>query len=45
MLNNFYNEFDDIFSEQSQKENFRLYGTGLLIEVKRKNIQPEFSGN
>ena len=28
----------DIFTEQSQRTNFRLYGTGLLLEIKRKNI-------
>lgn len=35
----FYGKFDSIFSEASQKENFRLYSTGLLLEIKRKNIQ------
>jgi SRSO17 transposase len=31
-------KFDNIFSEPSQRENFRLYGTGLILEIKRKNI-------
>jgi len=39
MFEKFYQEFDDIFRESSQKENFRLYGTALLLEIKRKNIQ------
>jgi len=25
--------------KHSQKDNFRFYGTGLLLEIKRKNIQ------
>jgi hypothetical protein len=39
MFEKFYNNFDSIFRETSQRENFRLYGTGLLLEIKRKNIQ------
>jgi len=38
MFESFYKKFDDIFTEQSQRTNFRLYGTGLLLEIKRKNI-------
>ncbi len=38
MFENFYKKFDNIFSEPSQRLNFRLYGTGLLLEIKRKNI-------
>ena len=38
MFENFYKKFDNIFSEPSQRENFRLYGTGLMLEIKRKNI-------
>ena len=38
MFESFYKKFDDIFREQSQRKNFRLYGTGLLLEIKRKNI-------
>lgn len=38
MFDKFYGKFDNIFSETSQRENFRLYGTGLLLEIKRKNI-------
>jgi len=39
MVDKFFTKFDDIFTEQSQKDNFRFYGTGLLLEIKRKNIQ------
>ena len=39
MVDKFFTKFDDVFSEQSQKDNFRFYGTGLLLEIKRKNIQ------
>ena len=39
MLDKFYGKFDALFSQPSQKVNFRLYGTGLLLEIKRKNIQ------
>jgi len=39
MVDKFFTKFDNIFSEQSQKDNFRFYGTGLLLEIKRKNIQ------
>jgi len=35
----YFSKFDNIFKEQSQKDEFRLYGTGLLLEIKRKNIQ------
>jgi len=38
MLETFYRKFDNIFREPSQRENFRLYGNGLLLEIKRKNI-------
>ena len=38
MFETFYKKFDNIFNEPSQKENFRLYGTGLMLEIKRKNI-------
>jgi hypothetical protein len=38
MFETFYSKFDNIFSEPSQRLNFRLYGTGLLLEIKRKNI-------
>lgn len=38
-LEKFYSKFDSVFSEQSQRDEFRLYGTGLLLEIKRKNIQ------
>jgi len=36
MVDKFFTKFDDIFTEQSQKDNFRFYGTGLLLEIKRK---------
>ena len=39
MVDKFFTKFDGIFTEQSQKDNFRFYGTGLLLEIKRKNIQ------
>jgi len=38
MFESFYKKFDDIFREPSQRTNFRLYGTGLLLEIKRRNI-------
>jgi hypothetical protein len=38
MFESFYKKFDNIFSEPSQRVNFRLYGTGLMLEIKRKNI-------
>jgi len=38
MFERFYKKFDNIFSEPSQRVNFRLYGTGLMLEIKRKNI-------
>jgi hypothetical protein len=38
MLETFYKKFDNIFRESSQRENFRLYGNGLILEIKRKNI-------
>src|SRR4030042_693631 len=38
MLETFYRKFDNIFRESSQRENFRLYGNGLILEIKRKNI-------
>ena len=39
MLDKFYSKFDALFSQSSQTANFRWYGTGLLLEIKRKNIQ------
>ena len=30
MFEKFYEKFDSIFIETSQRENFRLYGTALL---------------
>lgn len=39
MFEKFYIKFDNIFNEPSQRENFRFYGIGLLLEIKRKNIQ------
>lgn len=39
MFERFYSKFDKIFREQTQRENFRLYGMGLVLEIKRKNIQ------
>lgn len=38
MFDSFYKKFDNIFSEPSQRVNFRLYATGLMLEIKRKNI-------
>jgi len=38
MFETFYKKFDGIFNETSQRENFRLYGSGLMLEIKRKNI-------
>jgi len=38
MFESFYKKFDNIFREPSQKLNFRFYGTGLMLEIKRKNI-------
>ena len=38
MFERFYKKFDNIFTEPSQRVNFRLYGTGLMLEIKRKNI-------
>ena len=39
MLEKFYQKFDTIFPQSAQRDNFRLYSTGLLLEIKRKNIQ------
>lgn len=36
----FFAQFDTIFSRPEPKHYFRLYGTVLLLEIKRKNIQP-----
>ena len=36
-LEKYFSKFDNIFKGQSQKDEFRLYGTALLLE--RKNIQ------
>ena len=38
MVDKFFTKFDNIFSEQSQKDNFRFYGTGLLLEIKENSI-------
>jgi len=38
-LEKYYSEFDNIFKEQFQRNGFGLYGTGLLLEIKQKNIQ------
>lgn len=35
----FFAKFDKIFDRTEQKKYFRHYGTGLLLEIKRKNIQ------
>jgi hypothetical protein len=38
MFEKFYKKFDHIFSESAQRYNFRLYCSGLMLEIKRKNI-------
>jgi DDE superfamily endonuclease len=38
-LEKFFRKFDDLFNRPNQKEQFRQYCTGLLCEIKRKNIQ------
>lgn len=38
MFERFYKKFDHIFSETAQRRNFRLYCSGLTLEIKRKNI-------
>ncbi len=38
-LEPFFAKFDPIFNRPEQRQYFRLYGTGLLLEIKRKNIQ------
>ena len=38
MFEKFYKKFDHIFSEPAQRRNFRLYCSGLMLEIKRKNI-------
>ncbi len=38
MFERFYKRFDHIFSEPTQRRNFRLYCSGLTLEIKRKNI-------
>ena len=38
MFEKFYKKFDHIFSEPAQRHNFRLYCSGLMLEIKRKNI-------
>ena len=38
MFERFYKKFDHIFSEPAQRRNFRLYCSGLTLEIKRKNI-------
>jgi hypothetical protein len=35
----FFEKFDPLFNRPNQRRNFRRYLTGLLLELKRKNIQ------
>ena len=48
-LDPFFAKFDAVFSRAEAQHHFRLYGTGLLLEIKRKNIQaidsPIINGN
>ena len=37
-LEKYYSKFDNIFKEQSQRDEFRLYDTGLLLKIKRNSI-------
>ena len=39
MLETFYKKFDNIFRGPSQRENFRLYGNGLILEIKRGSVK------
>ena len=38
-LDSFFAKFDHIFNRWEPQQYFRLYGTGLLLEIKRKNVQ------
>jgi SRSO17 transposase len=38
-LEKFFSKFEDLFNRPNQREQFRHYSTGLLAEIKRKNIQ------
>jgi len=38
-LEPFFAKFDCIFNRAEPQQYFRLYGTGLLLEIKRKNVQ------
>lgn len=38
-LEPFFARFDSIFKRPEPQKYFRLYGTGLLLEIKRKNVQ------
>lgn len=38
-LEPFFAKFDCIFNRVEPQQYFRLYGTGLLFEMKRKNVQ------
>ena len=38
-LEPFFAKFDHIFNRWEPQQYFRLYGTGLLLEIKRKNVQ------
>lgn len=38
-LEPFFARFDPIFKRPEPQKYFRLYGTGLLLEIKRKNVQ------
>jgi hypothetical protein len=38
-LERFFRKFDYLFNRPNQREQFRQYSSGLLCEIKRKNIQ------
>jgi len=38
-FDSFFAKFDHIFNRWEPQQYFRLYGTGLLLEIKRKNVQ------
>ncbi len=38
-LEPFFAKFDYIFNRREPQTYFRLYGTGVLLEIKRKNVQ------
>lgn len=38
-LEPFFAKFDSVFDRPEPQKYFRLYGTGLLLEIKRKNVQ------